>query len=197
MSTRSINYKLTTPCDQCPFLKGSGFTWKSLTEHADGEFPCHKACDVDEESSTYIPKVGQKTPHCAGALIFLEKLGRPHQMMRISERLGFYDRHKLNMSAPVVASPSECRPDRAGTKPQPLTAESLFEYASAFTESSGAPPTFREVRTHFRTTYDDIEQAIDDYQGDGYLGIVAGLVVGGRVHDFGKRRSSWRVEAYV
>lgn len=94
-----MNYKMTTPCNACPFLKGSGFTLRSLIEHASGEFGCHKACDLDEETGTYEPH--EKTPHCAGALIFLEKRERPHQMMRICERLGLYDASKLNMDAPV------------------------------------------------------------------------------------------------
>lgn len=40
-------------------------------------------------------------PHCAGALIFLEKRNRPNQMMRIAERTGSYDRRTLDMKAPV------------------------------------------------------------------------------------------------
>jgi hypothetical protein len=103
-----VRYNLTTPCDQCPFLKGSGFTWQALKGHASGEFPCHKTCKLDEDESTFIPR-SDKTPHCAGALIFLEKQNAPHQMMRICERLGFYDRRKLNMNAPVVGKPSDCR----------------------------------------------------------------------------------------
>lgn len=102
-----MNYKLTVPCDQCPYLIGSGFTWRSLQEHASGEFGCHKACELDDETGTYEPK--EKTPHCAGALIFLEKQNKPHQMMRICERLGMYDRQKLDMTAPVVSSPRDCR----------------------------------------------------------------------------------------
>lgn len=39
--------------------------------------------------------------HCAGAMIILERLERPNQMMRICERLGLYDRRKLKMDAPV------------------------------------------------------------------------------------------------
>ena len=42
--------------------------------------------------------------HCAGALILLEKLNLPSQMMRIAERLGMYDRRKLDMLAPVFDS---------------------------------------------------------------------------------------------
>ncbi len=108
-----MQYSMTTPCPECPFLIGSGFTYESLEEHASGEFACHKACDIDEDedsetSGCYVPR-SDKTPHCAGALIFLELQNRPHQMMRICERLGLYDMRKLNMSAPVVRSRKDCR----------------------------------------------------------------------------------------
>lgn len=102
-----MNYKMTEPCNACPFRIGSGFTFKSLTAHASGEFGCHKACSLSEDSGVYEPH--KKTPHCAGALIFLEKQNKPHQMMRISQRLGMYDHTKLNMSAPVVSKPSDCK----------------------------------------------------------------------------------------
>lgn len=101
-----MNYRLTTPCSECPFLIGSGFAYKSLIRHASGEFPCHKACNLSEEGD-YVSK-GDQTPHCAGALIFLEKKNAPHQMMRICERLGFYDRTKLDMIAKVVRKPRDC-----------------------------------------------------------------------------------------
>lgn len=100
-----MKYNLTTPCDECPFLKNSGFTREQLEDHARGEFACHKACDVkaDEDGiDVFVKRENGKTPHCAGALIYLEKQNRPHQMMRISERLGGYDRTKLNMDAPVM-----------------------------------------------------------------------------------------------
>lgn len=105
-----MNYKMTTPCDACPFLIGSGFTFKSLAMHARGEFGCHKACDLNEDSGHYEPH--EKTPHCAGALIFLEKRDKPHQMMRICERIGVYDRSKLDMNAPVGSKPSDYRRER-------------------------------------------------------------------------------------
>ena len=94
---------MTEPCDACPFLKGSPLnktlSKRRLLEFASGQFPCHKACDSTEEGFT--PK-NDKTPHCAGALIFNEKRNTPHQMMRIAERLGMYDRTKLNMKANVT-----------------------------------------------------------------------------------------------
>ena len=73
-----------------------------------GEFPCHKACDLNKQDEFKEKKNG-KTPHCAGALIFLEKREEPHQMMRIAERLGMYDHTKLNMKARVVTRPGDCR----------------------------------------------------------------------------------------
>lgn len=107
-----MKYSMTEPCDQCPFLIGGGFTWDSLVAHASGEFACHKTCKIEEDEDgfggTFVAR-NENTPHCAGALIFLEKQNAPHQMMRICERLGFYDASKLNMDAKVVSKRSECR----------------------------------------------------------------------------------------
>lgn len=102
-----MNYKLTKPCNACPFLIGSGFAYSNLVRHASGEFGCHKACDLNEDTGDFEPH--DKTPHCAGALIFLEKQGKPHQMMRIAERLGMYDASKLDMDANVGSKPSDYR----------------------------------------------------------------------------------------
>jgi hypothetical protein len=54
--------------------------------------------------------------HCAGALIMLERLGQPSQMMRIGERLGLYDRTGLDMEAPVFESFGAMRGAMAGTQ---------------------------------------------------------------------------------
>ena len=104
-----MHYRMTTPCDECPFLKpevsGMKFTKKQLEGHASGEFPCHKQSDLretEDKGTIFVEKKGGKTAHCAGALIYLEKRNRPHQMMRIAERLGMYDHTKLNMEAPVL-----------------------------------------------------------------------------------------------
>lgn len=97
-----MKYTMTDPCDACPFLKGSGFKLRRLMQHASGEFACHKACKLEDQGDgeVFVPR-SDKTPHCAGALIFLEKRNQPHQMMRISERLGMYDASKLNMKANI------------------------------------------------------------------------------------------------
>lgn len=97
-----MKYTQTTPCKECPFLKEfrKSFSLKRLKEFADNStFPCHKSAELDEEESEFVAT--RKSVACAGALIFNEKRNTPNQMMRISERLGMYDRRKLNMDAPV------------------------------------------------------------------------------------------------
>ena len=100
-----MKYTMTAPCDACPFLNTPqmkrGFSLRRLAEFASGEFGCHRTCEVDddEENSEFTPTADSL--HCAGALIFLEKRDRPHQMMRICERIGRYDRRLLDMKANV------------------------------------------------------------------------------------------------
>lgn len=122
------HYALTTPCKNCPFRTDiRPYLMPERIREIEqalvrAEFPCHKTTSRDEEDdceSGHIPKGGEI--HCAGALILLEKLERPSQMMRISERLGMYDRRKLDMAAPVFdsfdemydAQEAELRPARA------------------------------------------------------------------------------------
>ena len=94
-----MKYNMTSPCEECPFLEDSGFSMRALLAHSSGEFACHKACIVNDDGM--FEARSEKTPHCAGALIFLEKANLPHQMMRIAERVGLYDRSKLDMQAHV------------------------------------------------------------------------------------------------
>jgi len=97
-----MKYTMTEPCDACPFLNSAqmkrGFTLRRLREFASGEFPCHQTATANEDGDYCAT---DKSVHCAGALIFNEKRDAPNQMMRICERLGFYDRTKLNMDAAV------------------------------------------------------------------------------------------------
>jgi hypothetical protein len=95
---------MTTPCAACPFLKKHKhtYTMRRLVEFASGEFHCHKTGTTGDDGDGGENFVATRDSlHCAGALIFLEKRDSPHQMMRISERLGLYDRSKLDMTAPV------------------------------------------------------------------------------------------------
>lgn len=97
-----MKYDLTKPCGNCPFRSDKPFPlhYERVMEITDGllyrniPFSCHKTTTQKGRSSDY-----KDAQHCAGALIFLEKQERPHQMMRIAERLGMYDRRKLDPAA--------------------------------------------------------------------------------------------------
>lgn len=107
---------MTEPCPQCPFRTDiHGYlTPERAEEIAHGiieeqrTFTCHKTTvPVEDDDGHCDMEDGPNAQHCAGAMIFLEKLKRPNQMMRIAERLGMYDYRKLNMKAPVVGSVRE------------------------------------------------------------------------------------------
>lgn len=109
-----MSYKLTSPCPHCPFRTDiAPFLRKGRIDDIErslirSEFPCHKTTHEQEQDEEHYTPNG-KEEHCAGALILLEKLERPSQMMRICERLGLYDARKLDMNAPVFDSFEEMR----------------------------------------------------------------------------------------
>lgn len=95
-----MDYSMTKPCDNCPFRSDKFFPLargRVMGIVRAPSFPCHKTTGEDGE-------ISGKEKACAGLLILLEKENLPNQMMRISERLGFYDRTKLDMNAPVYKS---------------------------------------------------------------------------------------------
>ena len=99
-----MKYDLKRPCADCPFRSdiraylhpdrareiGEGLLYHNYS------FSCHK-------TTTSVGKDNhdKNAQHCAGALIFCEKNERPHQMMRIAERIGMYDYKKLDMESPM------------------------------------------------------------------------------------------------
>lgn len=98
-----MRYDLTTPCAQCPFR--SDITPFIRPERAQeilsgDAFACHKTLDAEG-------RIHDASQHCAGVLIILEHDETPHQMMRICERIGLYDRRKLRMDAPVYQGADE------------------------------------------------------------------------------------------
>lgn len=105
-----MKFNLTTPCGDCPFRNdGKGIRLRrsraqdildAITD-LDLTFSCHKTVEYDDEDDEGFHIVGDGEEHCAGALILLEHLEQPNQLMRIAERTGGYDRTKLNMDAPV------------------------------------------------------------------------------------------------
>jgi hypothetical protein len=100
-----MEFTMTKPCKDCPFLAEMKdfFPMRRLRQFADnGTFPCHKTAEVrdDEDGGSGYTATAESLA-CAGALIFNEKRNRPNQMMRIAERLGMYNRRKLDMTAEV------------------------------------------------------------------------------------------------
>lgn len=95
-----MDYKLTKPCDNCPFRREGGIR---LTKHRireitrmllgnpGGMFPCHKTTvTIEDDDGESDRACGPKSQHCAGALIFADNNGTHTQMMRIAGRLGMW-----------------------------------------------------------------------------------------------------------
>lgn len=105
-----MKYELVRPCKDCPFLRSSGYLTKARARQIATEvisertFTCHKTNVIDEDGGVRETRDSQ---HCAGALIFAEKLGRPNQMMRTAERLGMYDASRLDMTADIYSTPAQ------------------------------------------------------------------------------------------
>ena len=106
-------FSLPTPCANCPFLIEPRFYLdpdrvdeiaESIREGA--TFSCHKTVNYDDDEPT---ERGSRERQCSGVLITLEREDAPNQMMRIGERIGMYDRTKLNMDANVYDSLDEWR----------------------------------------------------------------------------------------
>lgn len=107
-----MKFDLKKPCDQCPFRTDvrpylrPARVRQILNDilYQDAHFLCHKTVDYSGDNGGTET---EKTQHCAGALILLEHQERPNQMMRIAERLGLYDRFKLDMEASVYTNPKD------------------------------------------------------------------------------------------
>lgn len=102
-------YGLTSPCGDCPFRTDVDPYLRSARVKEIEQslvrvgFACHKTTKFDAVTGEHIHNDEQEK-QCAGMLIMLEKLQRPSQLMRTCERLGLYDRTKLDMHAPVFSS---------------------------------------------------------------------------------------------
>lgn len=108
-----MKFDLKKPCKDCPFRNDihpflsrerAEEIASSLERHT---FPCHKTVDYSHDDDEGAGRVHSNSQHCAGAMIMLEKMEAPSQMMRIAERLGVYDYRKLDMNAPVFEDAEE------------------------------------------------------------------------------------------
>jgi len=108
-----MKFNLVRPCAKCPFRNDiRPFLRQERVIDLENElinqqktFTCHETNDYDDETGDGIET--KNSEHCAGALILLEKLNKPNQMMRWMERLGGYDRNRLDMKAFVFDSFNE------------------------------------------------------------------------------------------
>lgn len=82
-----------------------------------------------------------------------------------------------------------------------MTLDELFAYAVNFCQDAEAAgkgtmlPTFRQVARRFKVTYDQIEQACEDWQGDAYMAPAIGIRSGSGFATFATR-GEHLVEAY-
>lgn len=76
-----------------------------------------------------------------------------------------------------------------------LTPDELWSYANAVYCAKEKYPTLKQCARAFNCSVADIEQAIDDYQGERYLGLVVAIgIQGAGVAELA--RSEREVEAY-
>lgn len=103
------NMRLRAPCDNCPF-RHDVHRFLHEKRYADiaasvidrGEnFTCHKHNDFDDEGQAVN---NLRSMSCAGSMIFLRHVGKPNTMMKVMERMGWFDSSKLRMDAPVYTT---------------------------------------------------------------------------------------------
>lgn len=102
-----MRYDLRKPCSNCPFLRKSGVRLRPeraeeiaayATDSQGAMFPCHKTTVTSDDDD--VRRVTTRdSQQCAGSLIFAEKQGCANQAARMAERIGFYDRRKLDAVA--------------------------------------------------------------------------------------------------
>lgn len=82
-----------------------------------------------------------------------------------------------------------------------MTPEQLFDYANKYArraESVGKGsqyPTFRQAAKRFKVTLSEVEDACEDYSGDGYMKAAVCIRAGNGIYSF-KSKGDWLVEAY-
>jgi hypothetical protein len=95
-----MKYDLKKPCKDCPFITTTFFSFpKARIDEmlSDGSFSCHKTTTQKGRSNDH-----KEAQSCAGRMILLEREQRPDQMMRIAERIGFYNHTLLEKDHPLV-----------------------------------------------------------------------------------------------
>jgi len=113
-----VEYEMTRPCPTCPF-RSDGKAATAITPAQVDQLELH----LTMSEHACLNEATDGDQHCAGALILLEKLEQPHQMMLISERLGLYDPNDLDLEAPVFDSWEDMREHMEDVEAAPRTEE--------------------------------------------------------------------------
>jgi len=109
-----MNFSMVRPCEKCPFrndipayLRKDRVVEIVTALKNGGTFACHETVKLNEDGEPIQPSAEEQ--FCAGAMVMLENedIAILNQMIRIAERLGFYDPEKLDMKSPVF----DCFPD--------------------------------------------------------------------------------------
>lgn len=120
MNIMRNHFRLKKPCPNCPFRKEGAIDLapgrlESIIDQLSRDdwstFQCHKTVhnektggDWDDEGNYHAS--GQESM-CAGAIIYLEKLGRPTVGMRLAHIHGEYDPETLKPYFDEVIDPKE------------------------------------------------------------------------------------------
>lgn len=116
-------FRLKRPCANCPFRKTGAIELRpgrlqgivnDLLVDDWSSFSCHKTVyPVDDaDSSSNQPEARESM--CAGAAIYLQKVGRPSVGMRLAQSMGILDAKGLEAQSSTVIEPlAESRPTLA------------------------------------------------------------------------------------
>jgi hypothetical protein len=111
-------FKLRRPCANCPFLKEGAIDLapgrlagiiRNLVVDDHSTFYCHKTVHGGRargqhlESGEYVASGDESM--CAGAMIYLEKIGRPTVGMRLGSIVGIYSRDCLKAHFARIIDP--------------------------------------------------------------------------------------------
>lgn len=110
-------FNLRRPCANCPFLKQGAIELapgrldniiETLVSNDYSTFQCHKTVHNKRtgghwDDGNYIASGNESM--CAGAMIYLEKLGRPTVGMRMARIFGIYDPQNLEWAFSDVIDP--------------------------------------------------------------------------------------------
>lgn len=129
MSTKThfdAAFSLKRPCGNCPFLKEGAIElepgrlqsiFQSLLDDDGANFHCHKTVYhektggswVVDEDGTSSYECSHKEAFCAGAMIFMQKVGHSSVLMRMAQALGYYRASDLMEHADLVIEPDSLK----------------------------------------------------------------------------------------